>query len=180
MSLQHITTKLLQHRLITCRALAPRTWIFWRSRQPQGSQAVHVLNRGCVSFCCLLHCECNLGFSPAAVVSFGLLSIGSGCSHRGIDEPALCPAIVYQTALRNTGLWMPIFFRFIVVFLQATVEDLVRIQLTNNKKFSFQSGAEIDKALKHAGFDSSSLKIAIIIGVARFNQSTARSPEWTS
>jgi hypothetical protein len=71
---------------------------------------------------------------------------------------------------------MPIFFRFIVVFLQATVEDLVRIQLPNTKKFSFQSGAEIDKALKHAGFDSSSLKIAIIIGVARFNQSTARSP----
>jgi hypothetical protein len=49
-------------------------------------------------------------------------------------------------------------FRFIVVFLHATVEDLVRTQLPNNKKFSFQSGADIDKALKHAGFDSTSLK----------------------
>jgi hypothetical protein len=25
---------------------------------------VHVLNHGCVSFCFLLHRECNLGFSP--------------------------------------------------------------------------------------------------------------------
>jgi hypothetical protein len=49
-------------------------------------------------------------------------------------------------------------FRFIVVFLHATVEDLVRTQLPHNRSFSFQSGADIDKAIKHAGFDSSSLK----------------------
>jgi hypothetical protein len=49
-------------------------------------------------------------------------------------------------------------FRLIVVFLHATVEDLVRSQLPGNKNFSFQSGADIDKALKRAGFDSISLK----------------------
>jgi len=49
-------------------------------------------------------------------------------------------------------------FRLIVVFLHATVEDLVRSQRPGNKKFSFQSGTDIDKALKHAGFDPSSLK----------------------
>ena len=49
-------------------------------------------------------------------------------------------------------------FRFIVVFLHATVEDLVRTQLPHNRSFSFQSGTDIDKALKHAGFDSSSLR----------------------
>jgi hypothetical protein len=49
-------------------------------------------------------------------------------------------------------------FRLIVVFLHAAVEDLVRSQLPRNKNFSFQSGSDIDKVLKHAGFDSSSLK----------------------
>ena len=49
-------------------------------------------------------------------------------------------------------------FRLIVVFLHAAVEDLVRSQLPGNKKFSFQSGPDIDKAFKRAGFDSSSLK----------------------
>jgi hypothetical protein len=49
-------------------------------------------------------------------------------------------------------------FRLIVVFLHATVEDLVRSQLPGNKKVSFQSGPDIDKALKRAGFDPSSLK----------------------
>jgi len=47
--------------------------------------------------------------------------------------------------------------RLIVVFLHAAVEDLIRSQLP---KFSFQSGPDIDKALKHAGLDSSSLKPA--------------------
>jgi hypothetical protein len=49
-------------------------------------------------------------------------------------------------------------FRLIVVFLHAAVEDLVRSQLPRNKNFSFQSGSDIDKVLKHAGYDSSSLK----------------------
>lgn len=49
-------------------------------------------------------------------------------------------------------------FRLIVVFLHAAVEDLVRSQLPGNKNFSFQSGPDIDKAINHAGFDSSSLK----------------------
>jgi hypothetical protein len=49
-------------------------------------------------------------------------------------------------------------FRLIVVFLHATVEDLVRSQLPGNKKFSFQSGSDIDKAIRHAGFDASSLE----------------------
>jgi hypothetical protein len=49
-------------------------------------------------------------------------------------------------------------FRLIIVFLHAAVEDLVRSQLPGNKQFSFQSGSDIDKALKKAGFDSSSLK----------------------
>ena len=49
-------------------------------------------------------------------------------------------------------------FRLIVVFLHATVEDLVRSQLPGNKNFSYQSGPDIDKALKRAGFDPSSLK----------------------
>jgi hypothetical protein len=49
-------------------------------------------------------------------------------------------------------------FRLIVVFLHAAVEDLVRSQLSANRQFSFQSGADIDKALRHAGFDSNSLK----------------------
>jgi hypothetical protein len=49
-------------------------------------------------------------------------------------------------------------FRLIVVFLHATVEDLVRSQLPPRRQFSFQSGTDIDKALMRAGFDSSSLK----------------------
>jgi hypothetical protein len=49
-------------------------------------------------------------------------------------------------------------FRLVVVFLHATVEDLVRSQLPPKRQFSFQSGTDIDKALRHAGFDSSSLK----------------------
>ena len=49
-------------------------------------------------------------------------------------------------------------FRLIVVFLHATVEDLVRSQLPAKRQFSFQSGTDIDKALRRAGFDSSSLK----------------------
>jgi hypothetical protein len=49
-------------------------------------------------------------------------------------------------------------FRLIVVFLHAAVEDLVRSRLPGNKNFSFQSGPDIDKALKRARFDSSSLK----------------------
>jgi hypothetical protein len=48
--------------------------------------------------------------------------------------------------------------RLIVVFLHATVEDLIRSQLPGNKTFSLQSGPNIDKALKQAGLDSSSLK----------------------
>ena len=46
-------------------------------------------------------------------------------------------------------------FRLIVVFLHASVEDLVRSQLTGKRQFSFQSGSDIDKALKSAGFDPS-------------------------
>lgn len=49
-------------------------------------------------------------------------------------------------------------FRLIVVFLHATVEDLVRSQLPANSQFSFQSGTDIDKAIKRAGFDPKSLK----------------------
>jgi hypothetical protein len=49
-------------------------------------------------------------------------------------------------------------FRFIVVFLHATAEDLVRSQLPGNTTFSFGSGRDIDKAFKRAGFDSSPLK----------------------
>jgi hypothetical protein len=49
-------------------------------------------------------------------------------------------------------------FRLIVVFLHATVEDLVRSQLPPKRQFSFQSGTDIDKALRLAGFNSSSLK----------------------
>jgi hypothetical protein len=49
-------------------------------------------------------------------------------------------------------------FRLIVVFLHASVEDLVRSQLTGKRQFSFQSGSDIDKALKSAGFDPSPLK----------------------
>jgi hypothetical protein len=48
--------------------------------------------------------------------------------------------------------------RLIIVFLHAAVEDLIRSQLPRNKKFSFQSGDDIDKVFKRAGFDSSSLK----------------------
>jgi hypothetical protein len=44
-------------------------------------------------------------------------------------------------------------FRLIVVFLHAAVEDLVRSQLPAKKSFSFQSGADIDKALRQASFD---------------------------
>jgi hypothetical protein len=36
-------------------------------------------------------------------------------------------------------------FRLVIVFLHATVEDLVRSQLPGNKKFSFQSGPDIDR-----------------------------------
>ena len=49
-------------------------------------------------------------------------------------------------------------FRLIVVFLHASVEDLVRSQLTGKRLFSFQSGSDIDKALKSAGFDPSPLR----------------------
>ena len=49
-------------------------------------------------------------------------------------------------------------FRLIVVFLHATVEDLVRSQLPANSQFSFQSGADIDQAIKRAGCDPKALK----------------------
>jgi hypothetical protein len=38
--------------------------------------------------------------------------------------------------------------RLIVVFLHAAVEDFIRSQLPGNKKFSFQSGPDIDKAIE--------------------------------
>jgi hypothetical protein len=49
--------------------------------------------------------------------------------------------------------------RLLVVFLHASVEDLVRSQLTGQKRFSFQSGTDIDNTLRRAGFDPSPLKI---------------------
>jgi hypothetical protein len=63
-----------------------------------------------------------------------------------------------STAFMHYGGVSADILRLIVVFLHATVEDLIRSQLPGNKKFSFQSGPDIDKALKHAGLDSSSLK----------------------
>jgi hypothetical protein len=44
-------------------------------------------------------------------------------------------------------------FRMIVVFLHATVEDLVRSHLPPRTRFTFSSGNDIDKALRKAGFD---------------------------
>jgi hypothetical protein len=49
-------------------------------------------------------------------------------------------------------------FRMIVVFLHATVEDLVRSQVRPNTKFTFSSGPDIDKALRKAGFNPNPLK----------------------
>jgi hypothetical protein len=46
----------------------------------------------------------------------------------------------------------------IVVFLHATVEDLVRSELPERTKFTFSSGADIDKALRKAGFNPEPLK----------------------
>ena len=53
-------------------------------------------------------------------------------------------------------------FRLIVVFLHATVEYLVRSQLPAKRQFSFQSGTDIDKALRRAGFDSSCQSRSIV------------------
>jgi hypothetical protein len=49
-------------------------------------------------------------------------------------------------------------FRMIVVFLHATVEELVRGQLRPNTKFTFSSGNDIDKALRKAGFNPDPLQ----------------------
>jgi hypothetical protein len=49
-------------------------------------------------------------------------------------------------------------FRMIVVFLHATVEDLVRSQLRPKTKFTFSHSNDIDKALRKAGFDPGPLE----------------------
>jgi hypothetical protein len=49
-------------------------------------------------------------------------------------------------------------FRLIVVFLHAAVEDQIRSNISHNRTFTFQSGADIDKALKYAGFNAAPLR----------------------
>jgi hypothetical protein len=49
-------------------------------------------------------------------------------------------------------------FRMIVVFLHATLEDLVRSLLRPNMTFTFSSANDIDKALRRDGYDPSGLK----------------------
>jgi hypothetical protein len=49
-------------------------------------------------------------------------------------------------------------FRLIVVFLHATVEDQIRSNIPRNRAFSFQSGTDIDRELKHAGFNAAPLR----------------------
>src|ERR1700674_4168983 len=41
--------------------------------------------------------------------------------------------------------------RAIVVFLHATVEDLIRTQIPKNEKFTFQGRGDIEKAMKRIG-----------------------------
>jgi hypothetical protein len=48
--------------------------------------------------------------------------------------------------------------RFVVVFLHATFEMLVRSQTHQNKKWNFYSGADIDKALRQSSIDAKLFK----------------------